>query len=62
MLVLLWRIRRTIDQDAIWSRFKVGKEGTVRWYRGVYDRLAELGFKAPIMSELERTVRRIEQV
>lgn len=59
---ILSDLERTIDQDAIWSRFKVGKEGTVRWYRGVYDRLAELGFKAPIMSELERTVRRIEQV
>lgn len=59
---ILSDLGRTIDPDAIWARFKVGKEGTLRWYRGVYDRLVELGFKAPIMSELEATVRRLEQL
>lgn len=59
---ILSDLERTIDPGAIWARFKVGKEGTVRWYRAVYDRLVELGFKAPIMSELEATVRRLEQV
>ena len=58
---ILSDLERTIDPDAIWARFKVGKEGTVRWYRAVHDRLAELGFKAPIMSELDVTVRRLEQ-
>jgi len=28
-------LRRTIEPDLIWSRFIGGKEGTVRWYRGV---------------------------
>lgn len=59
---ILSDLERTIDPDAIWARFKVGKEGSVRWYRAVYDRLAELGFRAPIMPELEATVRRLEQV
>ena len=58
---ILSDLERTIDPDAIWARFKVGKDGTVRWYRAVHDRLAELGFKAPIMSELDATVRRLEQ-
>jgi (p)ppGpp synthase/HD superfamily hydrolase len=59
---ILSDLQRTIDPDAIWARFKVGKEGSVRWYRAVYDRLAELGFRAPIMPELEATVRRLEQI
>ena len=59
---ILSDLERTIDQDAIWTRFKAGKDGTVRWYRGVYDRLAQLRFDAPIMTELEATVRRLEQV
>ena len=59
---ILSDLERTIDQDAIWTRFKAGKDGTVRWYRGVYDRLAQLGFDAPIMTELLATVRRLEQV
>ena len=59
---ILSDLERTIDQDAIWARFKAGKEGTVRWYRAVCDRLKALGFKAPIMPELEGTVRRLEQM
>ena len=31
------------------------------WYRAVYDRLEELGFDAPIMPELERTVKAVEK-
>jgi (p)ppGpp synthase/HD superfamily hydrolase len=58
---ILSDLDRTIDPDAIWARFKLGKEGTVRWYRAVYDRLSQLGFEAPIMQELETTVRRLEQ-
>ena len=37
-------LRRTIDPDTVWSRFTGGKDGTVRWYRRVYDRLREVGF------------------
>jgi len=54
-------LQRTKWPDQIWSRFKVGRPGTIRWYRSVYERLRELGFVAPIMSELERTVLALEQ-
>lgn len=52
---------RTIEPERIWARFKAGKEGTVWWYRAVYDRLVALGFQGPIMLELERTVKAIEK-
>ena len=59
---ILSDVQRTIQPENVWARFKVGKEGTVRWYRSVYARLGELGFDAPIMSELERTVKALEKV
>ena len=59
---ILTDVQRTIQPDSVWARFKVGKEGTIRWYRSVYDRLCELGFDTPIMSELERTVKALEKL
>ncbi|HEU5174480.1 MAG TPA: HD domain-containing protein [Gemmatimonadaceae bacterium] len=53
-------LRRTIDTDTVWSRFAVGREGTVRWYRAVHDRLAALGFDAAIMTELQAAVDELE--
>jgi (p)ppGpp synthase/HD superfamily hydrolase len=47
-------LRRTVDPETIWGRFGGGKLATARWYRQVYERLVELGFKAPIMSEFDR--------
>lgn len=58
---LLSDLQRTIQPDSVWGRFKAGKEGTVRWYRSVYDRLRALNFDSPIMPELEKTVVRLEQ-
>ena len=58
---ILADLTRTIEPENIWARFKVGKEGTVRWYRAVYDRLEELKFDAPIMPELNRTVKALEK-
>ena len=46
-------LRRTVDPDSVWSRFNLGKVGTARWYRDVYERLREVGFDAPIMAELD---------
>lgn len=46
-------LRRTVDPDSVWSRFNLGKAGTARWYRDVYERLREVGFDAPIMLELD---------
>lgn len=53
-------LRRTIDPATIWRRFSVGKEGTLLWYRRVYDRLAEVGFSGAIMEELEASVKSLE--
>lgn len=56
---LLADLRRTqdpVDREAIWRRFRLGKAGTVQWYRDVYERLRAVGFSAPIMSELAEMV------
>ncbi|PYP53088.1 MAG: phosphohydrolase [Gemmatimonadetes bacterium] len=44
---------RTVDPETVWARFSVGRFGTARWYRQVYERLREVGFDAPIMAELD---------
>jgi (p)ppGpp synthase/HD superfamily hydrolase len=49
---LISDLRRTVDPESVWSRFG-GKTATSRWYRQVYERLRDVGFDAPIMSELE---------
>ena len=53
-------LRRTIDVDSVWGRFSGGREGTIQWYRDVRDRLAALGFDAPIMRELTTLVEQLE--
>lgn len=58
---ILTDLRRTVDPDTVWSRFNVNREGTIRWYRRVHDRLASLGFEAPIMSELRSVADRLEE-
>jgi (p)ppGpp synthase/HD superfamily hydrolase len=58
---ILTDLKRTNWPENVWARFKVGKEGTIRFYRAVFDRLKSLGFDAPIMAELEATVRAMEQ-
>jgi (p)ppGpp synthase/HD superfamily hydrolase len=55
-------LKRTLDPDTVWSRFNVGRVGTVRWYRRVYERLRELGFDAPIMAELREVAEALEQL
>jgi (p)ppGpp synthase/HD superfamily hydrolase len=58
---ILADLKRTIDVNTVWSRFHAGKDGTIRWYRRVYDRLREIGFGDSIMPELERSVVELEQ-
>lgn len=55
-------LRRTVDPETVWNRFSGGKAKTIRWYRGVYERLRELGFAAPIMEELERVSSELERI
>lgn len=57
---ILADLNRTIEPSSIWTRFTAGREGTIRWYRRVYDRLCEVGFHPPIMNELERVVVALE--
>ena len=58
---ILADLRRTMDPDTVWSRFTGGREGTIRWYRRVYERLRELGFEASIMSELRNVAEELER-
>ncbi|MCX5768200.1 MAG: HD domain-containing protein [Gemmatimonadetes bacterium] len=58
---LLTDLRRTVDADTVWSRFASGREGTIRWYRAVCDRLAALGFTAPILDELRAVTEALEE-
>lgn len=57
---LVTDLRRTVDPSTVWARFTGGREGTVRWYRRASDRLASLGFDAPIMRELGAVVTELE--
>jgi hypothetical protein len=58
---ILADLKRTSFADSVWSRFSRGAEPTAHWYRRVYDRLSETGFRAPIMDELRSAVERLEQ-
>ena len=57
---ILADLQRTLDPDTVWSRFNVGRLGTVRWYRRVYERLRELHFAGEIMDELREVAERLE--
>jgi (p)ppGpp synthase/HD superfamily hydrolase len=57
---ILADLRRTIDPDSVWNRFAVGREGTIRWYRAVYDRLKEVGFNGLILEELRDVAEALE--
>ena len=57
---ILADLRRTIDPDSVWNRFSVGRAGTIRWYRSVYERLREVGFDAPILEELREVAEALE--
>lgn len=58
---ILADLRRTQDPDTIWNRFKTPRERTIRWYREVHSRLREVGFEAPIMSELDEVAAGLEK-
>jgi hypothetical protein len=58
---ILADLKRTDYPETVWGRFSAGREGTIRWYRRVHDRLRELGFDAPIMRELDDVARALEE-
>lgn len=57
---LVHDLARTTFPETVWGRFSAGRDGTVRWYRQVCDRLRAVGFDAPIVAELEEATRRLE--
>jgi GTP pyrophosphokinase len=57
---ILSDLRRTVERNSVWSRFTGGRAVTVKNYREVVNRLAELGFNAPIMNELRDAVAALE--
>src|SRR5215468_4256006 len=57
---ILSDLRRTIDPGTVWGRFNGGRDGTVNWFRRVYDRLSAVGFTGSIMPELESVVEALE--
>ena len=58
---LLADLRRTVEPNAVWSRYSGARSATVKWYRDVYERLRSVGFDQPIMEELRLTVEALEQ-
>lgn len=58
---LLADLRRTVEPNAVWSRYSGARSATVKWYRDVYERLRSVGFDQPIMEELRLTVQALEQ-
>ena len=58
---ILADLRRTVDPESVWGRFNAGKEGTIRWYRGVHDRLKGLGFSGEILTELRNAAEALER-
>jgi len=58
---LLADLRRTEFPETVWARFAAGREGTVRWYRRVHERLAEVAFTAPILQELRAVAAALER-
>lgn len=58
---ILADLRRTVDPESVWGRFNAGKEGTIRWYRAVHDRLKELGLAGDILGELRSVAEALEQ-
>jgi (p)ppGpp synthase/HD superfamily hydrolase len=49
---ILADLARTQFPETVWGRFNVGRQGTIRWYRQVHDRLRAVGFDGEIMREL----------
>lgn len=57
---ILSDLRRTSFPETVWGRFSVDREGTVRWYRRVGERLREIGFAASIVDELDASARDLD--
>ena len=57
---LLADVRRTAYPETVWGRFPHGRDEVASSYRRTLDRLADIGFAAPIMAELASVVDALE--
>lgn len=57
---ILSDLRRTSFPETVWGRFNAGRDGTVKYYRRVADRLREIGFNESIVDELEAAASGLE--
>ena len=57
---ILSDLRRTSFPETVWGRFSVDRDGTVRWYRRVGERLRAIGFAATIVDELDASARDLD--
>lgn len=57
---ILSDLRRTSFPETVWGRFSVDRDGTVRWYHRVAERLREIGFTASILAELVASAHDLE--
>lgn len=57
---ILADLRRTIEPTTVWNRGGAGRDGTLLWYRAVFERLQAVGFAAPIMQELGEMVAELD--
>lgn len=54
-------LSRTEFPRTVWGQLADGREGTLRWFRLVHDRLRVAGFEAPIMVELGAMLDELER-
>jgi (p)ppGpp synthase/HD superfamily hydrolase len=59
---ILSDLRRTSFPETVWGRFAAGRDGTVRLYARVSERLREIGFAAPIVDELAHAAAELERI
>lgn len=57
---ILSDLRRTSFPETVWGRFNAGRDGTVKYYRRVANRLREIGFNESIVDELEAAASGLE--
>ena len=59
---LLADLRRTAYPETVWGRYPGGRDEVASSHRRTFDRLASVGFTAPIMEELATVVQSLEQL
>lgn len=50
---LLSDLRRTAFPETVWARSSAGRDGALKWFSDITERLHAVGFDSPIVNELE---------